>query len=515
MSQTGNRTTKPNIIARELGKRIQSDKGYDPPAINQLADVYNVSYLTMWKAVRLLVSKGLLVTSPPKKIAVAPRIRGGKQADSPSCHIRSADHLEEEIRSRIEKGIYKVGQPLPKTDYFARTEKVSPDTISRTMRRLSGANLLHKKRRRWFVGPGPLRAEHSPKKKESQVALLLLSDTTAWPGLFQHTFNEMFMSPLKSELAAHAVELSPVVWNKSEAPAMVVPSGLGEIKERIRELGKCYAGVFAFTTFPREHRVEEWIDGLCPLKKPVIYFDPVDAGGYIRRNAQRPRGAYFRLHLDERSACLLALRELARNGHEVIAIHGHARADWTQRRTRLLQTLAPEGSPKMKIVLSGEEEPFWDPLNNVPRPNLFQAGPGKPGGIVAPHELRAQTPSMTELLCRHRPTAFIGLADGLTTEYYFWFKAAGISVPRDISMISFDNMTQSIFIPVSTIDFGLARLGYLAAHLLIGDIPMRADRYGFVPGPCELVDRGSVCPPPSRTIADMLDGEAPSVHRHN
>jgi DNA-binding LacI/PurR family transcriptional regulator len=92
----------------------------------------------------------------------------------------------------------------------------------------------------------------------------------------------------------------------------------------------------------------------------------------------------------------------------------------------------------------------------------------------------------------------------LTIEYYFWFRAAGIAIPRDLSMISFDNMTQSIFLPVSTIDFGLARLGYLAAHLLIGDIAVRADRHGFVPGPCTLADRGSIGAPSRNRRAEVF-----------
>jgi len=502
MTSTRKSLNKPHLLARELEKRIRSDAGYDPPPINILAEENNVSYQTMWKAVRILTARGILVTLPPKKIAVAPRLRGKNPEVPPPCHIGSTEQLVDKIKTRIENGIYKIGQPLPKMYFFTLTEKVCASTVGRAIHRLAGANLVHQQRRRWIAGPEPLHKEYPARTREWLVALLLLADTQSWPGLFQNPFNEMFMSPFKSELTAHGIEISPVVWNKTDEDPGIVPCGLDQIRSRIAQLGKRYSGVFAFTTFPRKHGVEEWIDSLCPFKKPVIYFDSADTGGFVRRSAQRPRGTYFRLHLDERSACLLALRELARNGHEVIAIHGHSRADWTRRRTNLLRSLSKEASPKMKIVLSEDEEPFWDQLNEAPRPFLqgaadllLRAGPGRPSDLSPRRALLDRTPSMTGLIRRHRPTAFIGMGDGLTREYYFWFQAAGISIPRDMSMISFDNMTVSLFIPVSTVDFGLARLGYLAAHLLIGDIAVRADRHGFVPGPCALVNRGSIGAP--------------------
>jgi DNA-binding LacI/PurR family transcriptional regulator len=81
----------------------------------------------------------------------------------------------------------------------------------------------------------------------------------------------------------------------------------------------------------------------------------------------------------------------------------------------------------------------------------------------------------------------------------------GLSVPRDVSIISFDNSVECRNFPVSTIDFGFSRLGYRAAHVFIGDIPVKADRYGNVPGICTLVDRGSIGKPADSTaIAKTL-----------
>jgi DNA-binding LacI/PurR family transcriptional regulator len=101
------------------------------------------------------------------------------------------------------------------------------------------------------------------------------------------------------------------------------------------------------------------------------------------------------------------------------------------------------------------------------------------------------TPSMAGLLDAG-VTALISSNDAMAHEHYSWCRAAGIDVPARLSIISFDNTPNAVVLPVSTIDFGFAQLGYIAAHLIIGDIPLRADREGGIPGACTLVDRGSV-----------------------
>jgi DNA-binding LacI/PurR family transcriptional regulator len=106
-----------------------------------------------------------------------------------------------------------------------------------------------------------------------------------------------------------------------------------------------------------------------------------------------------------------------------------------------------------------------------------------------------KTPSFVNLLRDHAPTALIALNDHMAREYYYWFTAVGLNIPKDFSIISFDNLFASMFFPITTIDFGFERLGYQAAHIIIGDIPIRANRYGNIPGPCTLIDRGSLGPP--------------------
>jgi DNA-binding LacI/PurR family transcriptional regulator len=89
-------------------------------------------------------------------------------------------------------------------------------------------------------------------------------------------------------------------------------------------------------------------------------------------------------------------------------------------------------------------------------------------------------------------TAIVAPNDRLAHAYYLWCKDAGIEIPRGLSLVGFDNLPESVGFPVASIDFGFARLGYLAAHILIGDIPVNENHEGVIAGIPTLIDSGSV-----------------------
>jgi DNA-binding LacI/PurR family transcriptional regulator len=88
----------------------------------------------------------------------------------------------------------------------------------------------------------------------------------------------------------------------------------------------------------------------------------------------------------------------------------------------------------------------------------------------------------------------MAMNDLMAREYYFWLKFLDIRIGKQVSLVSFDNLPDSVIYPVSTIDFGFARLGHCAAHIIVGDLPVKADRWGNIPGTCTLINRGSIGP---------------------
>jgi DNA-binding LacI/PurR family transcriptional regulator len=196
------------------------------------------------------------------------------------------------------------------------------------------------------------------------------------------------------------------------------------------------------------------------------------------------------------------LQELARRGHTDIGIHGAELYDWGQRRSELIKKAAARFDPPMKITISGPAEKIWTRAARTGMDGLF-VRLEKRAGLIKGKQTRAAQPDAVRRMVRREAdsllsliergcTALICLNDLFAHQYYLLFQLLCIRVPGDISLISFDNIPESINFPVSTIDFGFERLGYLAAHIFIGDISIRADRDGAIPGVCTLVDRGSI-----------------------
>jgi DNA-binding transcriptional regulator YhcF (GntR family)/DNA-binding LacI/PurR family transcriptional regulator len=99
---------------------------------------------------------------------------------------------------------------------------------------------------------------------------------------------------------------------------------------------------------------------------------------------------------------------------------------------------------------------------------------------------------MIKALSRTDITAWILPNDLEARLAYRWVEDAGIRVPEQLSLLSFDNSTSLSGFPISSVDFGFGRLGYSAFHLLLQDIPVKRSRHGEVAGQPFIVNRGSV-----------------------
>jgi hypothetical protein len=288
-----------------------------------------------------------------------------------------------------------------------------------------------------------------------------------------------------------------------------VPALAEGTRTTVRMLDNRYLGTLVITAHPAEEQIGRWTPLLASFKQPVIFFDHTNKAPGLNRTALVTKTGYFRMHIDERAAISLALQHLASHGHKRIGIHGSEGTGWTQQRTELLTAIGKAMKPPIEAVIAGPAESAWGfdrekEMHHFTRAMAVKAGitsaiddeAASEQSLQKYHQyLREGARSLISLLLDKRPTALICLNDRMAREYYFWLKAVGIRVPQDISLISFDNTFDSALLPVSTVDFGFQQLGYQAAHLFIGDLPVRGDRNGNIAGACTLVDRGSVARP--------------------
>jgi DNA-binding transcriptional regulator YhcF (GntR family) len=489
-------------LAAELEKTIREGRAFPFASINDIARGSGVSYRTAWKAVRLLVDKGIMTASAGKAVAVAPAFRGDAAvAPTVSGRVYAA------IRRRILDGAFQVGKRLPKAEFFARSENASTLTISRILQQLASDNLLHKIRNRWYVGPAAAPealAARSKTAHEAPVILVMNDHSESFFFTLSDTFAYSFLVPFSSEIMTHGIQLKPVQIAGAAGELQSLPTGIDEVKSIIRELGPRYCGTLTMTIYPELNSLGSWIAELAALGKPVVYFDYAEKGGFLSRKGLSAGRNFFRLHMDERAAVGLALDELSRHGHQTIGVHGFEFYDWAQRRVGYIEECAGKIDARPSIVRADTAERIWDPMQRasrfLPITHVVEAGMSKDRAEpVSADDLARRLikdcPSFVSLLRDRRPTALIVMNDEVARDYYFWCRAVGMKVPDDLSIISFDNIFESMFFPVSTIDFGFARLGYCAAHIFINDIPVRADREGNIPGICTLIDRGSIGEP--------------------
>jgi len=496
-------------LANSLEKRVREDPGFALPSLVTIAQDHGVSYVTAWKAMRELVRRNIAVALPGKKIAIHPLLRPGSKP-SPAT---SAERLAGTIEQRVTDGNYRFGRRIPKNDYFVATEHCTRSTVLHALRICARKNIIHKERNRWIAGPPHSHSSSGAALRldEKPVIVVLINDPRNWTSLFQNQFSNQFMSHFAQEIAAHSFQLVPISRESMpDTRFLAIPFGIQDARSTITRLGKRYWGALIWSVDPEIERIESWISMLSSFSQPIVYMDSVDRGeGYTRKSLGMRR--YFRLYLDEKGAIETALSAFVRHGHTTIGVHNWTKTDWARRRILKISAVADGMRNRPDIVIGPPAEKDWT-IATWASMNEFLASIARKNGLSLfdnqgnisrnrsfMESLRQASGSLIALFRDRGATALLSLSDRLSREYFSWCKALDVRVPDELSIISFDNTPESVFFPVSTIDFGLAHLGYCAAHLFIGDMAIRADANGAIPGRCTLVDRGSVAAPPGES----------------
>jgi hypothetical protein len=298
--------------------------------------------------------------------------------------------------------------------------------------------------------------------------------------------------------------------------------GLDQARGVLADLGERYRGAITIDTGIARDEFNDWVRILsCSGKKPVLLFDSSGShSGLVRPNLSSVP-SYYRLFLDEPAAIGLALKSLSQIGHRTIGVPIFEHDEtWAAPRFNTIRNTATALFPEATVVQAVHQEAFWVRESAEPHNKLeflaenfrrFIAESGqirkvRPGLLRKKNPFFAATPSMMHLL-EAECTALIALNDWRAHQYLVWFRNAGLRIPEDMSIVSFDNLAESETVPISTVDFGFARLGYLAAHILIGDIPVKADKQGNIAGICTLMDRGSIGMPRKQLRESVRAGE--------
>ena len=259
-------------------------------------------------------------------------------------------------------------------------------------------------------------------------------------------------------------------WNDGKAPPF--PCGRQEIAKVVRNLKKDYLGALLLPPRREMPDFDEWVSFLDRFRRPVVWLQDMDTTEPVPPNRHLIRMSYGDWGKeDEDSVTGIVVRELWKRGHRVAGIASSVswHSQWLPRRIENL---------RKATVRTGCPLEF--------RTSLEWSGNSTDADVLAP---LLSAPGLTALICPNDEEA------GLQ---YTAVKETGREVPRDISMVSFDNAPWLRPFPVSSVDFGTDGLGYKAFHLLLGLVPVHIGRKRLLQGDNILVDNGSIGPPRRR-----------------
>jgi DNA-binding LacI/PurR family transcriptional regulator len=429
------------------------------------------------------------------------RTRQGRKIESATeTNPTAPELLASKIRDEIVAGTYRTGRPLPKFDYFVHTRGISRPTIAEAFRLLQSENLVHKIGKLWRVGPRLRKAEGSD-ESAAPVILLVVRAQKDWYDLFNNFFLLPFINSLRAECAAWRMRLSLLFTQKPLRRSLNAPWGSDGARQCARALKELLLGTIITDAFTGRDIIEAIARETSYGKRPIAYLDTSGARTDLDDLAHNGRMRFHRLYVDDQSAMRSALAALVAAGHRTIGFptQGPDSPDWLVRRLETARALCRNEYPLVTLPTAEHTENFWMGIGE-PVQNRFEAFAERLDALcgaadrtieTAQRGLLQATPSMADLLSRGM-TALISWNDSMAYQHFLWCQNAGIAVPRSLSIISFDNVPESEVMPISTVDFGLGFLGYIAFHLLLGDIPIRFDAAGNIAGRCQLIDRGSI-----------------------
>jgi len=436
------------------------------PSMMQLAKRYGVSESTVLSSARILRDEGLLDFGRGRRARIVRTAGRDSQAlNSPM------DRCISSLKARISTGELKAGESFDKTSVLSRELHVSRTTIAQTFRELSRQGLAHKIGKKWLIGPQVA----TTSSKESQFPsfiVCIVPHARSWQGLSTQSRTTRFCFEFSSEAERYGVSFMPAFSNPEYGRKTMVCRNLEDTIRYIRSREKQCLGVLFAANENRSPDTRPWIARISAAGIKSVWFDRYDQGGISIRRGMCVR----RCHYSERAAVKIAVGYLASLGHSRILYDASCDnpQSWQTNRFKLLteacESLGPTITPTRPSNENATEIPADEQLH---------------GFMRSPASLKSD-------LLKSKATAIIAPNDFAAIKIYNALCQIGLSIPGDISLLSFDNDPFLQISPISTVDFGMGYLGYCAFHYLFGILPIKHDRNGDIQARPHIVNRGSV-----------------------
>ncbi len=522
-------------VVLEILEIIHSNTKPTLPSIDSIARGLKVDTHKVSRAMQLLRERGYVQYRRGQRIRPGEKFLPKHEKCPPPEKTRNKNEgLYESLKSRIMEGSLRVHEQLPKRNYYALRFGISRDSVGRIYARLEQEELIRKKGRRWYVGKGYNDVETFP--WNMPTILIMQPSPNAWRRYnnsrgwrFQHAFADQAKNTGVGlrQYVAHPIDINSII-----------PSGLHRLSSHVKQFESSYLGTIIVGRKAEYDDFKLMVHQVLSLGRPVVWFDYHE--DTEETGIDHP--LFYTCRFSEPLFSTCPLKILNSLGHRRIGYPSFAVEDeWQLRRFYLLKQAAERLDPPPRLV------GFFDASDHILRLGprgftrqiefLFDSGPpivrtvlsrcikilqhklnvflskeeaarllaehilDWPRNITLPRDQK-RDPLPREILIfyvysdfiKEEPiTALLFPRDGAARNAYKYLHDFGIRVPRDLSVVSYDNLYDAITLPVSTVDPGGTNLGYRAFHAIFGDIPVvnRKDRNMIIAQP-DIDRRGTI-----------------------
>ncbi|MBN1669452.1 MAG: GntR family transcriptional regulator [Kiritimatiellae bacterium] len=501
--------TKPDWIAGQLEAAIR--RGRLPnrtrlPPIKTLALRYGVSYGTVQAALKVLAAKGLicLVDGSGSYVRAGPAARGAAALEPGTLAFKPrAAEIEEAVVADILDGRYRLGTHLPAQKALRLQYRTSNATLKAALEHVRRRKLIHRRGRGFIVGAGM-----AVRPGRAQGRIYVVGAGQQFEVVGHHRLSRDFIRSFESEVDRSGVPgirvLDPVQDSGALDRALADKATLGFL-----HLGVGVTGIPP----PAEQRLQRDVNRLVASGLPVVVFTYNDL--LLRFPSLKVKiGRNVFLHWTDNAGAGEAVGAyLASLGHRRVAwLTFYGSGSWAQARLKGFRAgFGTAAGPRAEVRTFGPTAPrAYSSTRNIDAPldrlvaefrtehGLSESAPTyrfrfEAYRMVAEDKVgRAMEPYFAEALADKTVTAWACSDENLAVSAVDFLRKRGARIPEDMSVIGINNDEDAFVRRVTTYDFLKRHLGYLAAHCILGDIPVRMRRGRLLLCPGQIVERGSV-----------------------
>ncbi len=465
-----------------LEKEIELCRSSRLPPARELSQKFGISESVISSAAHILREKGVISFSRGRPMIIVARMRPAE------IDRHSADEeVAGELRKKIYSGEWQTGRHFPKVLALTNEFRVSNTTLLAAFDRLRKEKLIHKSGRSWVVGPPEPQHRKANVKTatDGPIIIILQTDFKNLESLANSERTRLFYTEFEHEVVRYGIQLRHHFTMEDGIPPTPSSAGKEGIRELFAKQGNRILGTLLVDSRRTLPNLSDWFDFMLSYHRPVVWFDYLDD-----TETQTPLSSQFtRCHFHEEAGIETAIDSLASLDHREVAyiLGGTDEEGWRRERGESLVKHAQRRGMKVHVVEASGSDPL--PASMKKLAHRFE-----PGGDLVNRWKPADyyLPVIGRAMDYRNVTAWIAPRDQTAYHLFWWMQAAGLNVPEDLSLISFDNRNAR---GVSSVDFGFGYLGYAAFHSIFGIINLRRSRGGNIPNRPFLLDRGTIGKP--------------------